>query len=74
MDGIVLAATQAIPIITMYDLLHLLEMTTTVNQEILQQRQSLVLTYTPPILSGMGSSVRASVAAMENLLHGSVWS
>ena len=45
----------------------------TVNQEILQTH-TLVITYTPLILSGMGSSVSVSVVAMENLLHGSVWS
>ena len=48
-------------------------MTIIVNQEIQQTHGSVVI-YTPLTLSGMASSVRASVAAMENLLHGSVWS
>ena len=30
--------------------------------------------FTPLMLSGMASNVKVSVAAMENLLHGSVWS
>ena len=30
-------------------------------------------TFTLKMYSGMASSVKASVAAMENLLHGSVW-
>ena len=70
--GTVLAATLAIPITTMYLHLHLLEITTTVNQEI-QQMLTFFITCTPLTLSGMAISVKASVAAMENLLHGSVW-
>ena len=53
--------------------LHLLEITTTVNRAI-QQMNLWAVIYTPPIHSGMVSSVKASVAAMESLLHGSVWS
>ena len=46
---------------------------TTVNQAI-PIVNLLVITFTPLIHSGMGSSVKVSVVAMENLLHGSVWS
>ena len=44
--------------------LHLLEITTTVNQEI-QPAHLFPITCTPLILSGMASSVKASVTAME---------
>ena len=52
----------------------LLEITTTVNQE-MYLTQLVVNTYNIPLLSGMASSVKVSVhvAAMENLLHGSTW-
>ena len=55
--------------------LHLLAIIITVNQEI-QQMNGLFDIYTPVILSGTASSVikKASVAVMESLLRGSVWS
>ena len=52
--------------------LHLLEITTTVIQEI-QPAHLFLITCTPLTLSGMAGSVKASVAVMGNLLHGSVW-
>ena len=70
-ETIALAAT--LVILVVYSHLHLLEITTTVNQAIQQAHLFLVI-FTPLTLSGMASSVRVSVAAMENLLHGSVWS
>ena len=51
----------------------LLEITTTANQATLPLNLFKV-SYTLPIDSGMGSSVKVSVAAMGNILHGSVWS
>ena len=66
------ALASTLLILTIYSHLHLLEITTTVNREI-QQTHILVSTCTPLTLSGMASSVKASVAVMENLLHGSVW-
>ena len=50
----------------------LLEITTTVNQATLPL-DLFEVSCTLPIDSGMGSSVKASVAAMGNLLHGSAW-
>ena len=47
--------------------------TTTVNQTI-QQTHTLEITCILMTHSGMASSVKVSVAAMESLLHGSVWS
>ena len=70
-NTIALAVILVIPIIQSH--LHLLEITTTVSQAI-QPTGGLVVICTPLTLSGMASSVRVSVAAMENLLHGSVWS
>ena len=63
--------TLVIPIVHSHH--HLLEITTTVNQEI-QQTHMVLIIYTTLTFSGMASSVKVSVAAMENLLHGSVWS
>ena len=51
---------------------HLLETTTIANRAI-QPVASLFITSTVVIHSGMASSVKVSVVAMENL-HGSVWS
>ena len=59
-------------ILVMYIHHHFLEITITVNQEILPVYSHVI--YTQEIDSGMVSSVKVSVAAMENLLHGSVWS
>ena len=52
---------------------HSLVTTTTVSLAI-QQTHSLTISSSAAIHSGMGSSVKVSVAVMENLLHGSVWS
>ena len=60
-------------ILIMHSLHHLLEIITTANQEI-QVIHLFMGTFIPKIDSGMASSVKASVAAMGNLLHGSVWS
>ena len=70
-DGTALAAILAI--LVMYFHLHLLEKTTTVSQAIQQANIRLIIC-TLLTHSGMASSVKASVAVMENLLHGSVWS
>ena len=59
-------------ILVMYTLHHLLETITTVNRAT-QQIHLFMTTFTLKMYSGMASSVKASVAAMENLLHGSVW-
>ena len=58
-------------ILIMHTLHHLLEMTTTVNQAI-QLKHLSIITFTLKINSGMATSVKVCVAAMENLLHGSV--
>ena len=53
----------------MYSHLHLLGITTTVNQEIQQMCMTDLIYFTPVMLSGMANSVKASVAVVENLLH-----
>ena len=64
----------AIPVtLIMFSHLHLLGITTTVSRAI-QQITTFLIISTPMTHSGMGSSVKASVAAMGSLLHGSVWS
>ena len=60
-------------ILTMHTHYRLLETTTTVNLAI-QQIRLFTITFVVEINSGMVSSVKVCVAAMENLLHGSVWS
>ena len=57
----------------MYTLHHLLETTTTVSQAT-QQIQLFMIIFTLKIHSGMASSVKVSVVAMENFLHSSAWS
>ena len=58
-------------ILIMHTLHHLWEITTTVNQAI-QLKHLSIITFTLKINSGMATSVKVCVAAMENLLHGSV--
>ena len=69
-NTIVHAATPTILI--MYSHKILLEITTTVKQ-VIQQINGLITVCTLTTHSGMVSSVKVSVAAMENLLRGSVW-
>ena len=70
-DGTALAAI--LVILIMFSHLHLLGITTTVSRAI-QEIGTLLIISTPMTHSGMVSSVKASVAAMGSLLHGSVWS
>jgi hypothetical protein len=60
-------------ILIMHTLHRLLEITTTVNQAIQKLHLSMAA-FIPMIDSGMASSVKVCVAAMVNLLRGSVWS
>ena len=50
----------------------LLEIITTVNQDIMVLIELLITSYTPVTLSGMVNSVRVKVVAAA-LLHGSLW-
>ena len=60
-------------ILAMHSLQYLLEITTIVNQ-VIQRTHMYGGTCIVETDSGTVSSVEVSVAAMENLLHGSVWS
>ena len=73
MSNVTIAHAVTLVILIMHIHHHLLETTTTVNQAIWRAHLSFII-YIWLILSGTVSSVKVSVAAMENLLHGSVWS
>ena len=63
-----------IPVTQAANFHHLLLKTTTTVSPATQGARWRVSSYTTLTHSGMVSSVKVSVAAMENLLHGSVWS